>query len=319
MHSKKIFITSQIPRAGIDVLTGKGYDVEVHTQQPILTSAQLKKKLESVDGVIPLLSDTIDRAVIDAARNLKVIANYAAGYNNIDVAYAKEKGITVTNTPDILTDATADLTWALLLAVAKRIPEADTFTRHGNFTGWHPLLMLGKEVTGKTLGIVGAGRIGRAVAKRAAAFCMSLVYYSRRRSTDFEQQTGARFVALRELFSQSDYISFHCPLTEETHHILHAQNMNLLKPDAVVINTARGAVIEEQALYRALKAGKIGGAGLDVYEFEPQITEGLKELNNVVLLPHIGSATLQTRQAMAKLAAQNIIRVLEGNPPITAV
>lgn len=316
MKRFKVFITRKIPSAGIELLHEKGYDVDVHVKGSPPDEKIFINKLKHIDALITLLSDKIDKRLIDQAPNLKVIANYAAGYNNIDVKYARSKKIEVTNTPDVLTSATADLTWALILSISKRVVEGDRFLRDGKFKGWAPLLMLGGDVTGKTLGIIGAGRIGQAVARRAKGFDMTVLYASLRRIAAFEDATDSRMVDLEELLSRSDYISIHCPLTEDTHHLINAGNINQIKQGAYLINTARGPVVEEKALADALVNGRLSGAGLDVYEFEPQVTKELLALKNVVLLPHVGSATLETRSEMARIAARNVIAVLEhGKPP----
>lgn len=319
MSAYKILITQKIPDIAFQMLQSKGYAIIAPTDENPFSPEQIRKEIATIDGIIPLLSDTIDRSLLINAENLKVIANYAVGYNNIDIEYARQKGIIVTNTPDILTNATADLAFALLLSVAKRIVEADQFVRDGRFKGWGPLLMLGAEVTGKTLGIIGAGRIGQAVGRRAAGFEMNILYTSHSLKADFEADTGAKKTDLNTLLARSDYISVHCPLTDETHHMINRQNMPLIKKGAFLINTSRGPVIEEAALTEFLKNGHLSGAGLDVYEFEPQISPELLALKNVVLLPHIGSATLETRSKMAELAAKNIISVLETGKALTAV
>jgi glyoxylate reductase len=319
MKRFKVFITRKIPSAGIELLHEKGYDVDVHVKDSPPDEKLFINKLKHIDALIPLLSDKIDKGLIDQAPNLKVIANYAAGYNNIDVKYARSKKIEVTNTPDVLTSATADLTWALILSISKRVVEGDRFLRDEKFKGWAPLLMLGGDVTGKTLGIIGAGRIGQAVARRAKGFDMTVLYTSLERIAAFEDETDSSMVDLEELLSRSDYISIHCPLTEDTHHLINAGNINQIKQGAYLINTARGPIVEEKALAEALVNGRLSGAGLDVYEFEPQVTKELLALKNVVLLPHVGSATLETRSEMARIAARNVIAVLEHGKPVNPV
>ncbi len=314
-----ILITRKIPDAGIKLLQEKGYKLKINLQDRPLTKQELQEKIRDCDGVISLLSDTIDKEIIDAAPRLKVIANYAVGYNNIDVQYASARNIWVTNTPDVLTPATADLAWALLMAVSKRIVEADAFVRAGKFKGWAPELLLGHDVTGKTLGIIGAGRIGQAVGRRARGFDMQLLYHSRHPKPKFEAETGAHHAALDELLRMSDFVSLHCPLTQETYHLLNAQRLNSMKPGSILINTARGAVVDEAALVQALKEGPLAGAGLDVYEHEPQIHPELLKMSNVVLLPHIGSATTETRNEMARMVARNVIGVLEQGQAVNPV
>ncbi len=319
MSAYKILITQKIPDIAFHILRSKGYTVISPKDDNPISPEQLSREIVTIDGLIPLLSDTIDRFLLKKAKNLKVIANYAVGYNNIDVDFARQKGIIVTNTPDILTNATADLAFALLLSIAKRIVEADQFVREGKFKGWGPLLMLGAEVSGKTLGIIGAGRIGQAVGYRAAGFKMNILYTSHGLKPVFEADTGAKKVQLDTLLAQSDYISIHCPLTDETIHLLNRRNMPLIKKRAYLINTARGPIIEEAALVDFLRNGHLSGAGLDVYEFEPEISKELLTMKNVILLPHIGSATMETRSKMAELAAKNIISVLETGKAVTPV
>lgn len=272
------------------------------------------ERLKDADAVVTQLRDPVDKEFIDAGKKLKIIANYAVGFNNIDVEYAKQKGIYVTNTPDVLTEATADIAWALILAVARKIIPADKFTREGKFEGWKPNLFLGYEIYGKTLGIIGMGRIGKAVARRAMGFGMKIIYHNRKRVED-DYKYNAKYVDLETLLKESDYISINAPLTNETYHLLNKERLSLLKKNAILVNTARGPIIDEKALYELLKDGKIAGAGFDVYENEPEITKGLEKLDNVVLLPHIGSATYETREKMSIMVAENIIDALEGKIP----
>lgn len=281
---------------------------------------EIIEKIRDKDALLCFLRDPIDREVIDAAPRLKIIANYAVGYDNIDVEYAKSKGIPVTNTPDLLTEATADLTWALILAVARRVVEADAFTRAGKFKGWEAGLLLGMELNGKRLGIVGTGRIGKAVARRARGFGMDIVYNKRHRLTpEEEKELSARYMELDELLQTSDIVTIHTPLTPETNNLINRERVYRLKEGAIFINTARGAVVDEEALIERLKDKSLFGAGFDVYRGEPNINPELLKLKNVVLLPHIGSATTETRLAMANLAADNIIAVLSGGKPLTPV
>ena len=319
MAIKKIFISSSIPEAGIKMLRERGYMVDMYEGSAPTPKAIIKERVSEADALIPLLSDPVDEEIIESAPNLKIIANYAVGYNNINLEAARKRGIIVSNTPDILTPATADLTWALILSVSKRIPEADRFMRAGRFKGWGPKLLLGGDVTGKALGIIGAGRIGRAVAKRATGFDMRVVYYSRSRNEKIEQETGASLLPLNALLKEADFISIHCPLTEETRHLLNTERMKQIKKGAYLINTARGPVVEEAALIEALQSGRLAGAGLDVYEFEPRVSKGLLEMEQVVLLPHIGSGTTETREEMSRICARNIIEVLEGRKAVTPV
>ncbi|NOX87389.1 MAG: D-glycerate dehydrogenase [Calditrichaeota bacterium] len=317
--SFRIYVTRKIPDAGLELLKERGYSLIVHDSETPPTKEELARELKDCDGLICLLSDSIDRELIGSARRLKVIANYAVGFNNIDVDFATKRKIFVTNTPDILTPATADLTWALILAVSKRIVEADAFVRSGRFKGWQPELFLGYDVTGKTLGIVGAGRIGQAVARRAKGFEMNILYVSNSPKEQFEAETGAKRVELEELLKTSDFVSIHCPLTQKTFHLLDGTRLRLMKHGAILINTARGPVVDETALVDALKSGRLAGAGLDVYENEPQIHPELPTMKNVVLLPHIGSATTETRNEMARMAAKNVISVLEKGKAVNPV
>jgi glyoxylate reductase len=319
MSTFNVFITRKIAESATQLLQARGYTVDMPAEDNELSHKQLKTRVAGVDALIPLLSDTIDREIMDNAPKLKIIANYAVGFNNIDVAYARSKKIMVTNTPEVLTDATADLTWTLLLGVTRRIVEGDRFCREGRFSGWGPLLLLGGDVAGKTLGIIGAGRIGQAVGYRARGFRMNMLYSDPQARLQFEKECAAKRVSTEELLTRSDFISLHCPLNEQTRHLINAQNIFSIKKGAYLINTARGPLIEEQALVKALQQDHLGGAGLDVYEFEPRISDALLGLSNVVLLPHIGSATLKTRSDMARIAAQNVINFLEKGQALTPV
>jgi len=270
-----------------------------------------RKGFAEADAVICTLGDRVDAALLAGATRLKIVANYAVGYNNIDVAAARARGIVVSNTPDVLTDATADLAWALLLAVARRVVEGDRLLRAGSWSGWAPTQMLSTEVTGKTLGIVGMGRIGQAVARRAAGFRMPVIYASRR---PVAPQDGWIHMPVDDVMAGADFLSLHVPLTDATRHLIGARELALMKPTAFLINTARGPVVDESALVTALQHGTIAGAGLDVYEREPAIEPGLTTLPNVVLLPHLGSATVATRIRMGMICLENIAAVLQGQP-----
>ncbi len=316
---KTVLITRKIPNKAIELLENQGFRVIIGSKTKSLTKEALIRKAKNADGIISMLSDKFDKEAIDALQRCKVIANYAVGFNNIDVAYAKEKGITVTNTPDILTDATADIAIGLALAAARNFIKGDELVRSGKFNGWAPELLLGKDFKGKTFGIIGAGRIGQATARRAKAFGCKIVYYSRKKKTDFENELKAKKVSLNKLLATSDFISIHVPLTEKTFHLLNKENMQRMKNGVVIINTARGEIIDEKALIELLKSGKVFAAGLDVYENEPNVKREFLKMKNVVLLPHLGSATFETREAMAKLAAENVIAVLKGKKPLTPV
>jgi len=311
----KVFVTYKIPEDGLKLLKEK-YELDVYEGEEFLTKEEMLKRVKDADAVITQLRDPVDKEFIDAGKKLKIIANYAVGYNNINVEYAKSKGIYVTNTPGVLTEATADIAWALILAVARKIISADRFVREGKFKGWKPKLFLGYEIHGKTLGIIGMGRIGQAVARRALGFGMKIIYHNRKRlPEEVEKKYSASYVDLETLLKNSDFISINVPLTDETYHLLDEKRLNLLKSNAILVNTARGPVVDEKALYKLLKEGKIAGAGFDVYENEPFLTPGLEKLENVVLLPHIGSATFETRSKMSIMVAENVIDALEGRKP----
>jgi glyoxylate reductase len=315
----KIFITRSLPSIAVELLNKNNFEVVIFSKNRTITKRELIKEAKDADAIISLLTDTIDKEVIDNLNNCKVIANYAVGYNNIDTAYAHQKNIVVTNTPDILTDATADLTFTLILACARRLFEGDTLVRSNNFKGWSPNLLLGIDLNHKTLGIIGAGRIGSAVIKRASAFGMKSIYYSRSKNNDIENDYSAKKVGLDYLLKHSDVISVHLPLTSETKNIINKEKLSMLKSTAILINTARGELIDENHLIHLLKKKKIFAAGLDVYTNEPDINKNFFKLNNVVLAPHVGSATMETRSKMAELAVKNVINVLTGKKPITPV
>jgi glyoxylate reductase len=307
-----VLITRKIPDAGIDLLRENGLHIEIaDTGKPALSG-----RIVNADALLCLLTDTIDRELIERSRRLKIVANYAVGYNNIDVAACSEKGIAVTNTPGVLTETTADMAMTLMLTIAKRVVEADAFVRDGKFKGWEPMLLLGADITGKTIGIIGAGRIGQAVARRAAGFDMRILYTDPNRIERIETKYHAKKVTLEHLLEQADYVSLHVPLDASTHHLINADRLTLMKKGAFLINTSRGPVVDEKALTEVLKTRRIGGAALDVFENEPEITPGLTELPNVVLLPHLASATVETRDKMARMAAENIVAMArEKRPP----
>jgi glyoxylate reductase len=279
---------------------------------------ELRQGFAQADAVICTLSDRIDADLLSHATTLKIVANYAVGYNNINLAAARTRDIVITNTPDVLTDATADLTWALLLAVTRRVVEGDRWIRAGTWPGWTPTQMLGSDVSGKTLGIIGMGRIGQAVAQRAQGFRMPVLYASPRPIIVPNGHMWTRH-SLDAVIEQSDVLSLHVPLTDTTRHLIGPRELARMKPTALLINTSRGAVIDESALVTALKAGTIAGAGLDVYEQEPVVPPDLMELSNVVLLPHLGSATLETRIRMGRICLDNIAAVLSGKPALNPV
>jgi len=315
MSRSNVYVTRRIPDAGIELLRERLGAVDVNPHDRTLTHGELLEAVRHRDGVLCQLGDRIDAELMDAVGDCRVFSNYAVGYDNIDVAEATRRGIAVCNTPGVLTDTTAELAWALLFAVARRIVEADGFTRAGKFAGWAPMMMLGVDVTGKTLGILGAGRIGTAVALKSKGFGMTVLYADVQPNAILEEQLGARRVDVGTLFSESDFISVHVPLTAETRHLVDEGLLSLMKPTACLINTSRGAVVDEKALVRCLAERRIAGAGLDVFEEEPALSAGLAGLPNVVLTPHIGSATVETRSRMAVLAAGNLLAVLEGRRP----
>jgi glyoxylate reductase len=310
----RVLVTQLIPQAGMDLLhTFAEVDVNPDPDR-IWTKEEVIAALPGHDALLCLLTNPIDAAVMDAAPGLKVIANMAVGFNNIDLGAATARHIAVTNTPGVLTDTTADFAWALLMAAARRVAEADRFTRAGKFHGWGPLMLVGGDIAGKTLGIVGFGRIGRAVAERARGFHMRVLYYDTQPADpDTEHQLNASRASLGDLMAQSDFVSLHVNYTPETHHLIGAPQFARMKDTAYLINTARGAVVDEADLVDALRNHTIAGAGLDVYEDEPTIHPGLLELENVVLAPHIASASITTRNAMATMAVENIRAVLEGH------
>ena len=314
----KVFLTRKIPEDGIKILKNAGLEIEIFPHNRIPKKEEIIAGVRDADALISLLADRIDKEIIDSAPKLKVIGNYAVGYNNIDVEYAKKKGIIVTNTPGVLTDATADLTFALILAAARRVVEGDKFIRQGKFNGWAPMLMLGKDVWGATIGIIGAGRIGQAVARRAKGFNMRILYYSRTRKEEMDG-LGAKFVSLEELLRESNIITLHVPLTSDTRHLIDYKEFELMKEGAILINTARGEVVNEEAMLKALKSGKLFAAGLDVFYNEPNVNPELFKMDNVVLTPHIGSATERTRRKMAEMVCSDVVRVLRGEEPVNRV
>jgi glyoxylate reductase len=315
----KIYVTRRIPEAGLEMLKEKfgENEVEINPHDRVLERNELLEKVKGREAVLCLLTDKIDEEVMETAgSDCKIFSNYAVGYNNIDLKAATEKDIMVTNTPGVLTDATADLAIALIIGVARRIVEADKFMRAGKYDGWAPMLFLGKEIEGKTLGIVGAGRIGSNIGRKMAkCFNMNILYSDRTQKEDFEKETGAKQVDLETLCKESDFISLNLSYSPETHHMINEKMISVMKKDAIIVNTARGKIIDEKALVKALKENRIFGAGLDVFEDEPEMKEGLSELDNVIVLPHIGSATHEARTKMSEIAAQNIIDALEEKTP----
>ena len=318
MTKKKVYITRIIDQNSIDFLK-KHFDVEVYEKDAAVPRSEFLEKIKLADGVISLPTDKIDGEAMETGKNVKIFANCAVGYENIDVKEAWCRGVYVTNTPEVLSDTTAELAFALLIGCARKIIDADNYTRNGEFKAWSSKNFLGYDIKGKTLGIIGAGSIGKSLAKKCSGFEMKIVYYNRKRDMEFEKHFNAKYVTLDILLKESDFISLHTPLTKETFHLIGEREFSLMKSNAIIINTARGPVVDEKALVRALKDKKIYGAGLDVYEAEPSFEPELKDLENVILLPHIGSATYETRAKMAMLAANNIYEVLSGREPLTPI
>lgn len=314
MSKFKVYVTRLIPEAGLALLRER-FDVAVNPDDRPLTRSELLTNIAEADGVLCLLTDKIDAEVFNTAKKARGFANYAVGYDNMDVAEATKRKIPLSNTPDVLTNATAEMAWALLFSAARRVVESDRIMRSGAWKGWGPLQFIGQDVTGATLGIIGAGRIGRAFAMKSRGFDMNVVYTDEYPCTELEEKLGARKVNLEELLSTSDFISIHVPLMPSTRHLIDEKALRMMKPTAVLINTSRGPVIDENALVKALKEGIIAAAGLDVYENEPKAAEGLAELPNVVMTPHTASATFDSRNGMAVKAATNLIAMIEGRRP----
>lgn len=314
----KIFVTRQIPEAGIKMLKDRGYEVAVFSRDEVISREELLSSVKGCDAILSLLTDKINAEVFQAAGpQLKVVANYAVGFDNINLDDAKKIGVFTTNTPDVLTETVAEHAFGLILSIAQRITEGDRFVRAGKYHGWAPMLMLGNDVSHKTLGILGLGRIGSRVAYHGAkGFNMKVIYYDVKQNEGFEKECGAEFMATpEELLQKADFISIHVPLLPTTRHLINAERLQMMKPSAYLVNTSRGPVIDEAALAEALKNKVIKGAALDVFENEPQLAPGLAELENIVLTPHAASATEETRAKMSEVAAQNIIDALEGGRP----
>jgi glyoxylate reductase len=317
--SKSVLVANVLPAEAL-ALIPKDIAVDYHDSLDALPRSELMARIRGKDGLICHILSTVDDELLAAVPTLKVVANVAVGYNNIDVAAARHRGVVVTNTPDVLTETTADFTWALLMAAARRVAEADRFVRSGQWDRWQWDLLWGADIHGKTLGVVGFGRIGRAVARRALGFNMRVLYQDAvQADAAVERDLRASRVDLEALLRESDFLSLHTPFLPETRHLINARTLRLMKRSAILVNAARGPVVEETALVRALQEGWIAGAGLDVFEEEPKVHPGLLALTNVVMAPHIGSASLDTRIAMATLAVRNCLAVLDGKPPITPV
>ena len=318
MSKSKVFVTRQLPAATLNKLAEHS-ELEIWDGFLPPDYTVIRDKVEGATGLLCLLTDRVDKALIEASPNLRVISNMAVGYDNIDVAAATDRGIPVGNTPGVLTETTADFTFALLMAVARRIPEAKQYIHDGEWRTWHPTVLSGQDIYGTTLGIVGFGRIGQAVARRAIGFGMRILVNTRGHEAEI-QAIGAEKVALADLLGQSDYVSLHVPLNEETHHLISASELNLMKPTAILINTARGGVVDPVALHQALRDKSILGAGLDVTEPEPILLDDpLLKLDNCLVVPHIASASVATRTKMAEMAVDNMIAGLKGERLPTCV
>jgi len=315
----KVYVTRMIPQGGINKLKAKGYEVDINPDDRVLNRKELIKALKKkqYDAVLCLLTDKIDKEIFDAVPTAKIFANYAVGYDNINLNDAKEKNVMIANTPGVLTETVAEHTFALMLAISHRVAEADKFTKAGKYKGWAPMLLLGTDLSHKTLGIVGLGRIGSRVAYHGVkGFDMKVIYYDVKRNEDFEREFGAEFKEnVGDLLKEADYVSIHVPLLDSTRHLINRQRLSIMKPSAYLINTSRGPVINEADLAEALKNKIIKGAALDVFEKEPELTKGLEKLDNVILTPHIASATEETRSKMSEMAADNIIPALENQTP----
>ena len=317
--AKRVLISSTLPREAVGLIPGD-FTLDYNNSEVPLSKAELVSRLKGKDGLICHIISTIDEEVLASAPTLKVVANVAVGYNNIDVAAARRRGVIVTNTPDVLTETTADFAWTLLMATARRVVEADHYARSGRWTAWKWDLLWGADVHGTTLGIVGFGRIGRAVARRALGFNMRVLYHDAvRADAAVERELSATATDLETLLREADFVTLHTNLTPETRHLIGERTLRLMRKSAIVVNAARGPIVDEAALARALREGWIAGAGLDVFEEEPRIHPDLLPLQNVVLAPHIASASRDTRIAMATLAVRNCVAVLEGKAPITPV
>jgi glyoxylate reductase len=315
----KVFLTRELPDIAFRLLNKNKINYDCYEKDSPIPRKRLLEEVQNCDGLVCLLTEQIDREVIDKMKRCKVVANYAVGYNNIDIEYAKQKGIIVTNTPDVLTESTADLTMALVLACARRLPEGEKFLRAKKYKTWKPGLLLGTELKNKTLGIIGAGRIGTAASLRAKAFGTNIIYHSLKRNNHLEKTTGAKKVTLNFLLKHSDIISIHLPLNKDTYHYFDDKKLKLVKQNAILINTSRGELIDERFLIKYLRKGKFNSVGLDVFENEPNVNLELLKFPNVLILPHMGSATEEARSCMAELAVSNVINVLKNKPPLTPV
>jgi len=315
---RRVYVSRPIPEPGLDMLRAS-CDMEVKPTDEMVPREELLAKVKGRDALLCLLTEDIDEEVIKAGTELKIIANYAVGYNNIDVECATKHGIWVSNTPGVLTDTTADMAWALMFAIARRIPEAERFVRAGKYKGWSATMLLGGDVYGKTLGIIGAGRIGTAVAMRTTGFNMRVLYSDMYPNEELEKKVGAKKIEMETLLKESDFVSVHVPLMPETKRLINKQTLGMMKPTAYLINNSRGPVVDEAALVEALRNKVIAGAAIDVFEKEPEVHPGLMELENVVMTPHTASGSVETRTKMATIAAGNVLAVFDGKTPPNAV
>ncbi|SUM88405.1 2-hydroxyacid dehydrogenase family protein [Staphylococcus saprophyticus] len=311
----KVYIAGPIPEVGLNLLKDQGFEVDMYEGTGIIDKETLKQGVKDADALISLLSTSVDKEVIDAANNLKIITNYGAGFNNVDIDYARQQNIDVTNTPKASTNSTAELTFALVLAVARRIPEGDKLCRTTGFDGWAPLFFRGREVSGKTIGIIGLGEIGSAVARRAKAFDMNILYTGPHQKVDKEREIGAKYVDLETLLKNADFVTINAAYNPSLHHQIDKAQFEMMKPTSYLINASRGPIVHEKALVQALKNKEIEGAALDVFEFEPEINDELKTLDNVVITPHIGNATFESRDMMSKIVANDTISKLNNDQP----
>jgi glyoxylate reductase len=316
MEKPKVYVTRELPERGLKIIKER-FDTEVWPEYAPPPKNVIIEKAAKVDALATLLSDKIDAEVFDAAPNLKIVSQFAVGFDNIDVKEATKRGIYVTNTPGVLTETTADFAWALLMAVARRVVEADKYVRTGKWkVGWHPSMFLGRDVYGATLGIIGLGRIGSSIAKRAKGFDMKVLYYDVARREDLEKELGIEYAEIDALLQKADFVTINVPLLKATYHLMDEEKLRLMKKTAILINNARGPVIDEKALYKALTEGWIAGAGLDVFEQEPTPQDNpLLRLENVVVAPHISSASFETRSRMAEMVAENLTAFFEGKVP----
>lgn len=315
MGKPTVFVTRRLPGDAIDLLA-QHTELRVWEEELPPSPRELRSQAAGCHGLLTLLTDRVDTALLDSAPSLIVISNMATGFDNIDLPAASERSVLVTRTPGVLSETVADFTFALLLAAARRIPEADRYVRAGRWRTWGPSILLGRDVFGATLGIVGMGGVGAAVAKRARGFGMRILYHSNSRKPRLERRYGMTFLSLEELLRQSDFVTLHVPLTAETHRLISRRELDLMKESAVLVNTGRGALLDQTALYEALKSGRISGAALDVTDPEPiQPDDPLLTLENVVIVPHVASASVATRELMANLAAENLLTALRGRIP----